>query len=149
MKKLKVSILILSILLLVGCGSVKESVDPATLQSILRENKFEVYDATSQVGYATSALYATRGDIKVNFVKATKKYDVQGVFLDESRNIYSVVGADYKHESNGGKNWTYLVVTNETDYYFVGWIDDSYITVSAPIDQQKRMNNIVKELGYK
>lgn len=149
MKKFKVIALLLVTILLVGCSSTKENIDPAKLQATLSDKKFDIYDTTSKVGYASNALYATKGKVKINFVKGSKRYDVQGIFLDECKNIYSVAGSDYTHETDGGKNWTYLIVYNDTDYYFVGWVNDSYISLSAPVDQMKKMNNLVKELGYK
>ena len=149
MKSIKIGILLLVSILLVGCSTTKENIDPTNIINTLRDNKYEVFDTTEEVGYASTAYYAYKNEIKINFVKATKKYDVQGVFLDECRNIQSVAGGNYKQETDGGKNWTYLIVTNETDYYFVGWVNDSYISISAPIEYTKKINNLTLELGFK
>lgn len=150
MKKLKNILFILLVLLYVtGCGSTRKCLDVSEIQSILESSDFEVYDSTEQVGYAEKALYGIKGKVTANFVKGKKKYDIQGVFLDECKNVYSKTTSDYKNETNGGKNWTYLVVTDSTNYYFVGWIDDSYITITAPADQEKIMNKLVKDLGFK
>lgn len=150
MKKLKkVLIVLLMCICVSGCGSTKETLDPRDIQSILEEASFEIYDSTEQVGYAEKAFYGIKGQVTANFVKGEKKYDIQGVFLDECKNVYSKVTNDYKRVNDGGKNWTYLIVTDKDKYYFVGWVDDSYITIDAPADQEKLMNKLVKELGFK
>ncbi len=140
---------LLVVVLLCGCGGTKTSKDPSEIQSVLENANFDVYDTTDQVGYADRALYGVKGQVKANYVKGNKKYDIQGIFLDECKNIYNKVEADYKKEDNGGDNWTYLIVTDSENYYFVGWIEDSYIAIESPADQEKLMNKLVKELGFK
>ncbi len=150
MKLFKKLLLVLIVpLLLCGCAGTKESKDPSEIQSILEEAKFDVYDSTEQVGYASRALYGIKGEAKANYVKGDKKYDIQGIFLDECKNVYNRAASDYKKSTDGGDNWTYLVVTDDTKYYFVGWIEDSYIVVESPKDQEKLMNKLVKDLGFK
>lgn len=149
MKKFKIGILIISILLLVGCSSTKEDVDPSTVQSILESKNYKVYDLTDTVSYASKALYASKLTAIINYVQGIKKYDIQGIFLDECTNVYNEVGSVYEKKTDGGDNWTYLIVTTEEDYYFVGWVNDSYITITASIDQEKTMNALAKELGFK
>lgn len=140
---------LLVVVLLCGCGGTKTSKDPSEIQSILESANFDVYDTTDQVGYADTALYGVKRQVKANYVKGNKKYDIQGIFLDECKNIYNKVEADYKKEDNGGDNWTYLIVTDSEHYYFVGWIEESYIVIESPVDQEKLMNNLVKDLGFK
>lgn len=140
---------LLVVVLLCGCGGAKTSKDPSEIQSILENANFDVYDTTDQVGYADRALYGVKGQVKANYVKGNKKYDIQGIFLDECKNIYNKVEADYKKEDDGGDNWTYLIVVDSEYYYFVGWIEDSYIAIESPADQEKLMNKLVKELGFK
>lgn len=151
MKRFKILVILLTSILLVGCGksSVKEDVNPVTFQKILEENKYTVLDTTEQIGYASRGLYGYKSDIKINYVQGNKKYDIQGVFLDECTNVYNEMGEDYKQQTDGGKNWSYLIVTTDTNYYFVGWINDSYITITAPAEQTKKLNKLVEELGYK
>lgn len=134
---------------LCGCGAAKTTIDPSEIQRILEEAKFDVYDSTERVGYASKALYGVKGEVKANYVKGDKKYDIQGIFLDECKNVYNRASTDYKKETDGGDNWTYLIVTDDTKYYFVGWIEDTYIVIESPIDQEHIMNKLVKDLGFK
>lgn len=150
MKKFKYILMSLMVMvLLCGCGGVKEAKEPSEIQNILESYSFDVYDTTDQVGYADKALYGIKGQVKANYVKGSKKYDIQGIFLDECKNVYNKVTSDYKKEDDGGDNWTYLIVTDTEKYFFVGWIDDTYIAIESPIDQEKIMNKLVKELGFK
>ena len=149
MKLFKKLLLVLIVpLLLCGCAGTKESKDPSEIQSILEEAKFDVYDSTEQVGYASRALYGIKGEAKANYVKGDKKYDIQGIFLDECKNVYSVCGNDYKKDDNVGDNWTNLTVTNKETYYYVGWVGDSYITIVAPISYQSEMEAMIGKLGF-
>ncbi len=150
MKKFKYLFVILFItVFLCGCGTTKSVPEPRDVQKVLEEYKFDVFDTTEQVGYSESALYATKGQVKANYVKGSKKYDIQGIFLDECKNIYKKVTANYKKKDDGGKNWTNLTVTDDDKFYFVGWIEDSYIVIESPVDQEKLMKTMVKELGFK
>lgn len=150
MKKIKYLIMLLAvIILLCGCGGTRNAKSPSDIQSILEKYQFEVFDSTEQVGYADKALYGIKGQVKANYVKGNKKYDIQGIFLDECKNVYNKVLNDYEKEDKGGDNWTYLVVTDSEKYYFVGWVEDSYIAIESPADQTKLMNEMVNELGFK
>lgn len=150
MKILKKLFLVLVVMcFLCGCGAPKVTKDPSEIQSVLEDAKFDVYDSTEQVGYASKALYGVKGEVKANYVKGDKKYDIQGIFLDECKNVYNRASTDYKKETDGGDNWTYLIVTDDTKYYFVGWIEDTYIVIESPIDQEHIINKLVKDLGFK
>lgn len=150
MKKFKfLSIMLLIVFLLTGCGSTKKTIDDTIVQDVLEKYDYQVFDSSEKVGYAKSAYVGNKTSAKVNFVKGTKKYDIQGVFLDECKNVYTVAGTDYEHTTKGGKNWTYLEVVNEKTFYFVGWVDDAYITLNVPIEQKRKAQNMVKELGFR
>lgn len=149
MRVFRIGILIMSVLLLVGCSNAKEDIDPATVQSILESKNYKVYDLTGTVSYASKAIYASKLTAVINYVQGIKKYDVQGIFIDECTNVYSKAGSNYEKKTDGGENWTYLIVTTDEDYYFVGWVSDSYITITASIEQEKAMNALAKELGFK
>ena len=149
MKKFKLCIIILMMIIVTGCNTTKENIDVVSFQNTLEENNFKVYDITDEYGYATRAIYASKGSATINYVEGKKKYDIQGIFLDECKNVYNTASADYKDKTDGGKNWTYLTVTDDDNYYFVGWVENSYITIKAPKDQETKMNNLAKELGYR
>lgn len=149
MKKLKCLLIILLLLVFVpGCAKEKELIDVTKVRSIMENYNINVTDITEKYGYATQAYYGYKDDIKINFVKGNKRYDIQGIFLDECKNVYSVCGNDYKKNTNVGDNWTNLTVTNKETYYYVGLVGDSYITIVAPISFQKDMESLVLELGF-
>lgn len=149
MKRFKYLFLVLVLsFFITGCGSTSKNVDVTTVKSKMEDYNLTVTDTTDKYGYATQAYYGYKDDIKINFVKGEKRYDIQGIFLDECKNVYSVCGNDYKKSDDGGDNWTTLTVTNTTTYYFVGWVGDSYITITAPLSQQSKMENLIEDLGF-
>lgn len=149
MKNIKYILIVLLLLVLVpGCAKEKELIDVTRVKSIMEEHNINVTDTTDKYGYATQAYYGYKDDIKINFVKGNKRYDIQGIFLDECKNVYSVCGNDYKKDDNVGDNWTNLTVTNKDTYYYVGWVSDSYITIVAPISFQGEMEELVSKLGF-
>lgn len=149
MKNLKHIFMILLLLVVVtGCAKEKELIDVTTVKSTMEEYKINVADTTNKHGYAVQAYYGYKDDIKINFVKGNKRYDIQGIFLDECKNVYSVCGNDYKKDDEVGDNWTNLTVTNKDTYYYVGWVGDAYITIVAPISYQNEMQEMVEKLGF-
>lgn len=150
MEKIKYIICLLVLLVCIsGCGSTKkEDIDSNVVLKTLTESKLNVTDVKDQVGYAEEAYYGVDGEIKVNYVKGNKKYDIQGIFLDECKNVYSVCGNDYKKKTDGGDNWTRLEITNKDTYYFVGWVNDAYIIITSPIEYKKDMQSIVNKTGF-
>lgn len=149
MKKVKYLLIILLLLLFVpGCTKEKDPIDITKVRSVIEEYNITVVDTTDKYDYAAQAYYGYKDEIKINFVKGNKRYDIQGLFLDECKNIYSVCGNDYKKDDNVGDNWTNLTVTNKDKYYYAGWVGDSYITIVAPISSKSDMESLVQKLGF-
>lgn len=150
MRKFKYVICLLILVFCVsGCASSKkEDIDSSIVLKTMEEYKLDVTDIKNQVGYAIDAYYGVDGDIKINYIKGNKKYDIEGIFLDECKNVYSVCGNDYKKKTEGGENWTNLEVTNKDTYYFVGWVSDAYIIITSPIEYKSDMQDIVKKSGF-
>lgn len=148
MKKIKILVLCLLLICTSGCSSTKDAIDKDFFVNVLTENKYTVYEATDEFDYATVALIATKNDIKFTFVEGKKRYDIEGIFIDECKNAYSAAGSDYDSNTHGGKNWTNLTITNKTNYYFVGWIGNTYMFVEAPIEDKGKVVSIISELGY-
>lgn len=148
MKKIKYVLLIVMVVLLTGCNSSKDNPDASSIKSILEENNYTVTDATSSYDYSEVAYYTSKLSTKITFVKGNKKYDIQGIFLDECENVYLVAEDDYEKKINGGKNWTTLKVTDSTNYYFVGWIGDSYIKIESTISNEDKLDKLVSDLGF-
>lgn len=149
MKTLKYFFITLLLLgLASGCAKEKDLIDVTMVKSKMEEYNINVTDTTDKYGYAAQSYYGYKDDIKINFVKGNKRYDIQGIFLDECKNVYSVCGNDYQKDDNVGDNWSNLTVTNKDNYYYVGWVGDSYITIVAPISYQREMREMVEKLGF-
>lgn len=148
MKKNKLIIISLLVVFLTGCSTTKEATTKDEFTNVLTESKFTVYESTPDFEYASVALIASKDDAEIVFVEGKKRYDIEGIFIDECKNVYNVAGSEYDSNTHGGKNWTNLTVTNDTTYYFVGWIGNTYVYAESPIEDKEVMKDIIKKLGY-
>lgn len=149
MKKINIIIILLLVLVTAGCSkSTKEATTSDVFTQVLTDNNYKVSDYTQDFSFAEVALVAKKDEIEIVFVEGKKRYDIEGIFLDECNNIYSLVGTDYEKDSNKGSNWANLELVNDTNYYYVSWIGNTYLYVRAEIDSQSKIEDIIDELGY-
>ena len=71
--------------------------------------------------------YLINSDIKVIYVRGTNVYDIEGIFLDECKNVHNGLSADGKEESKVGDNYTSLEVYDIEGYYYIVCVDNTYI----------------------
>ena len=149
MKKFKILILCLFAILVSGCSEIKSSIDGETFKEKAEGYKYVIQDITSQYAYAESSYLISNDNFKILYVEGKKKYDIEGIFIDECKNIFNTIGdVVYKDNVSGGTNWTSLSVTTDDTYYYVSWIDDTYIYASSSIDGKKNIEKFMDELGY-
>ena len=148
MKKMKVLLLILSILLISGCGKEKESIDQDTFSKIMQGQGLTVYDDSGSFDYVEAAYVAATNDIKVVYIKGKKKTDVEGTFIDQCNNIYKQALEGYKDSKKSGSNWSTLKITDSENYYFISLVDNTYIYIDGSIDKKDKINRIIDELKY-
>ena len=65
-------------------------------------------------------------------LKEKKKYDVEGIFIDEYQNLFNEVGEKYDKKLSSGKTWKSLMLKTDEKIYYISWISDSYIIIKAP-----------------
>lgn len=147
MKKIKIVAILLFSFLLVGCGS-KSSITGDTFSSKMTEMNYSVKDVLSNYDYAVSAYNAYKDEVSVFFLKGKKKYDVEGIFIDEYQNIFSEIGENYEKKITSGKTWTSLMLKTDENIYYISWISDTYILIKAPRDKNNEVEKVVKTLGY-
>ena len=82
------------------------------------------------------------------FFSLKKKYDVEGIFIDEYQNLFSEVGENYDKKLSSGKTWTSLMLKTDEKVYYISWISDSYIIIKAPKDKTIEVEKVIKTLGY-
>ena len=148
MRAYKFLLLVFSIVLLTGCSSTRKSLTGDEFYQTLTKYEYSVKDSISAYDYALSAYNAYKGDISVFFLKGKKKYDVEGIFISESQNLFTEVGDNYQKKLGSGKNWTSLRLTTDEKLYYISWIDDSYIIIKAKKSDETNVNKLIDELGY-
>lgn len=147
MKKIKIVAILLFSFLLVGCGS-KSSIIGDTFASKMTEMNYSIKDVLSNYDYAVSAYNAYKDEVSVFFLKGKKKYDVEGIFIDEYQNLFNEIGENYDKKISSGKTWTSLMLKTDEKVYYISWISDSYILIKAPKDKTTEVEKVIKTLGY-
>lgn len=147
MRKIKFAIILLFSFILVGCGS-KNSITGDTFASKMTEMNYSIKDVLSNYDYAASAYIAYKDEVSVFFLKGKKKYDVEGIFIDEYQNLFNEVGEKYDKKLSSGKTWKSLMLKTEEKVYYISWISDSYIIIKAPKDKTTEVEKVIKTLGY-
>ena len=147
MRKIKVAIILLFSFILVGCGS-KNSITGDTFASKMTEMNYSKKDVLSNYDYAASAYNAYEDEVSVFFLKGKKKYDVEGIFIDEYQNLFNEVGEKYDKKLSSGKTWKSLMLKTDEKVYYISWISDSYIIIKAPKDKTTEVEKVIKTLGY-
>lgn len=166
--KLKLLIvLFIPLFILTGCKSTKKPINADTFVTKAKELYLYPNDVTKTYsGYAESAQSITGNGIYVLFIDGRRKYDIEGVFLDEVKNVYHEAGVfddeetttaminttiknnNVEHNKTGGENWLKVSVTNKTNFYYVSWIEDTYIYIKSDIDKKTDMEKLIDAIGY-
>lgn len=165
-KYLKLFCLVLvSILLLTGCSSTKEAISGDKFVEVANSFYYYPKDITSYYDYSETAKFYNDKDISMTFIVGKRAYDIEGVFLDEVKNIYEKSGYNVtesttqavvntttlsatKADITSGKNWQKVIITNADKFYCVSRIDDTYLEIEADISQKDNLIKFLDALGY-
>ena len=148
MKQFKVLLLIFSFIFLVGCGSPKEVVEPDAYLNIVKELNYEVQDHTSKFAYSEASYLISTNNFYALYVKGKKRHDVEGLFLDECRNVYNLAEEGYKETTDGHDNWVSLEVKDSKYYYYVVYVEDTYLYIKTDIANESMAKDLIERLGY-
>ena len=148
MKTRRIIILIISIFCLCGCVKEKDALSASEFADTIDSLGYEIVDYKNQFSYAKAAYMVVADNISITYINGNRKYDVEGLFIDECRNVYDKAGEDIEEKTAGGDNWTYLSVTNDDNFYYVSWIEDTYILVESSAEDKNVASKLIRELGY-
>ena len=91
---------------------------------------------------------------------------ILGIFFDEARNIYRKLGIDsnttteeviageltttaaYKKNINGGSGWETLEIITQDKYYYLAYVDDTYLYMEGNIDQKDKLIKLKDSINY-
>lgn len=148
MRKIKIVLIVLCLVFLTSCAKSKSSITGDKFKEIIENNEYKITDVSSNYDYAISAYNAYKDEVNIFFLKGKKKYDVEGIFIDEYQNIYSQVGEKYEKKLTSGTSWTSLKLISDDKLYYLSWVDDSYIIITSLKNKESEVDKIVKLLGY-
>lgn len=144
----KILLILLSVLLLTGCGKKKVSLNDEEFYNIMSENKFQVYDDKENFPYAEHAYVIAEENLKVVFIEGKRKVDVEGVYVDQCNNVYKQALEGYDDTKKSGSNWSTLKLTDANNYYYVSLVDNTYLYIEGSLDKEVRINRIIDLLKY-
>lgn len=149
MKKIKVLLICMLTLFVSGCSKTRTALEPDEFASVLDKFDYKVLDKTDTVDYADAAYYVNANDFEFVYVNGKRKYDIEGLFVEECKNVVNVIGQEeYDKNMDSGDNYAYLSITTENRFYYVSWIDDTYIYIKAPLNKKDKLEDILAKLGY-
>lgn len=144
----KIIIVLLSVLLLAGCGQKKTSLADGEFTSLMTENGYQVYDDKDNFSFADHAYVVLESDLKVVFVEGKRKVDIEGIFVDQCNNVYNKVLEGYDDIKKSGSNWSTLKIIDSDNYYYISLVDDSYLYIEGSIDNERKIDKIIDLLNY-
>lgn len=149
MKKIQLMLICFLAIFTAGCSKMKSAISSQEYYDTVVQSGYTVQDSKAAYAYAKASYLIEEKDIKLLYVKGERKYDIEGIFIDECKNVYNLIGAEeYEQKVLGGDNWTSLEITTKESFYYVSWIEDSYIYLSAPIANQKDLKSLIKKIGF-
>lgn len=150
MRNIKCIIVFVMAVFITGCTHVKDAPTIEAFEEKMKEHHYELIDRTNEVDYATKLYRINSEEFVFTFIKGKRKVDIEGLFIDECKNVVDEVGEtdDRKQEIDSGTNWSYLKLSNSTYVYYVSWINDTYIYIKAPKNSGESIIKVAKELGY-
>lgn len=149
MKKVKILFMSLLVLLTVGCGEKpKEVCEPDDYLIAVNELGHQVEDHTDYFAYSEATYLIDTNNFYAIYVKGKKKYDVEGLFLDECKNIYSDANEGYTKKTAGKENWVSLEVKDDKTYYYVIYVEDTYLYIKTDLANESVAKDLINKIGY-
>ena len=166
MKRYKLlTLLIISVLIITGCASKKSTKSVSEFNDIAKNNNMTVYDGNTY-GYAEEASYVKTNDYSILFYKVKRGFDIQGMYIDEVKNVYTAAGIKdntttqeatvvaelttkpVEKNIRKGKNWSSLEVVTENRYYYLCMVDDTLFKIDSTLDKRDEVKNIIDAMKY-
>lgn len=167
MKKIGLlTILFISVLLLSGCGNTKTKVSMDDFYKEASKLDIKLYDYTSSYGYANKAYQTESSDYQILFIDGKNRKDIHGIFFDEVGNVYSKAGLKeetttddpmagelttkpaVEKKVNGGSGWESVEVTTSNKYYYLIYVDNTYLYMEGNADNKDLLIKLKDSIKY-
>ncbi len=148
MRKFKLLVIALACLFLVGCATTKEPITGDEFVERTKKAGFTAIDIKESYSTFATNAYLINSDFKAIFIESRNVYDVEGVFLDECKNVNFKLTQDAKIKNDSGKNWASYYATDIGQYFYVAFVDNTYLYVEGKEDNKERIESFIDSIGY-
>lgn len=142
---------IISIMLLTaGCGK-KEMVNINVFSAILNNNGFNIIDLSEQ--YQTNSkienvLVAKNNNYQVEFFVLSDIISAQDLYNKNLNNIQNARLSIDRQTKLEGDNYLKSTITANNYYFVLSQVDNTFVYIVAPSNNQEEIDDILKELNY-
>ena len=148
MKKIKLFVLLITLVLLTGCKEIKVPYEPDDYIQILTEMQLPIDIRTEEFEYSEMTVLSSTNNFYALYMKGKRRYDIEGLFLDECRNVYSEALEGYKKKTAGDDGWVSLEVEDDKHYYYVIYVEDTFLSIKTDAVNKAVARNLIEEMGY-
>lgn len=146
------TILLIGILFLCGCSKSKKSVTSDQFLLTCETLNIGYEDVSESYGFAKEAYQLKEDDYNILFIEGKTINDMSGMFYDDLSNIYKTTidenNNDVKNSIKSGKNWKSIETTINDKYYYLIYVDNTYLYVSASNKDVEAVMNLRKAINY-
>ena len=147
--------IIICLIIFTGCSLNKPSVSGKDFYEKTR-GIVQLYDYSNYYGIAKTAYQTQETEYKVLYIEANNISDIKGMYIDEAKNIYDKAGISDDEEANAkivkktlnGKNYSSLEVTNEINYYYLIYVDNTLLYMECTKDKKELLSKVKDAVNY-
>ena len=166
MKRYKLlTLLIISVLIITGCATKKSTKSVSEFREIAKNLNMTTY-SPEEYGYAEDASTIITNDYSILFYKIKRGFDINGMYIDEVKNVYSAAGIKdtttnqeativaelttkpIEKNISKGKNWSSVEVITDSKYYYVIMVDDTLLKITSNLDKKDEVKKVIDAMKY-
>jgi hypothetical protein len=150
MKKIRILCFVFALTLAFSaCSFTKTAITTREFSSKAESLGFVVEDATDQMGGQTIASIVaidSTASFQIEFHQVETRSQASGAFSENSSNFDRV--ASGTTVSANGANWASYAKTAGGTYYYVSYIDNTFVYVRTAEENKQAIKDFIKAIGY-
>jgi len=148
MKKILMIVTVLvSLILITGCGENKKEVITADEFYNRINDKYKLKDITNLTGFVKKAYLYEDENLYFYFYEGNKSFDMGNIYIDEVENISSNM-MNREDDINKGINYSIMTISNDEMYYKVGFIENTLLYAKTSISDKDKVDEIFEKAGF-